>query len=89
MTHVIHNGWKVDFNLSLSSFESNIAGTRKLVDFCCSLSRPAKLLFTSSISATYRWNISLGPVPEELVPTPEVATTNGYGASKFVVEQVK
>lgn len=89
MTHVIHNAWKVDFNHALSSFESHIAGTRKLLDFCSALPRPAKLLFTSSVSATYRWDVALGPVPEEAMPNPQVAAANGYGASKFVVEQVR
>lgn len=88
VTHVLHNAWRVDFNLSLSTFESHVAGARSLVDFCCSLPHPVKLIFTSSISAVHKWNVSLGPVPEGTIPSPEVATSHGYGASKFVTEQV-
>lgn len=89
MTHVLHNAWRVDFNLFLSSFETHVAGTRGLIDFCCSLSHPVKLIFTSSISAVHKWNVNLGAVPEDTIPGPEVATSNGYAASKFVTEQVR
>lgn len=88
VTHILHNAWRVDFNLSLSSFEGHVARTRKLIDFCSSISRPIKYFFTSSVSATHKWDVTFGPVPEEVVPSAEVATNNGYGASKFVVEQV-
>ena len=88
MSHIIHNAWRVDFNLSLSSFEKYIAGVRRLVDLCCALPRPVKVLYTSSISATHRWDVSRGPVPEEILRNPEVASPSGYGASKFVVENV-
>ncbi|EKM48480.1 uncharacterized protein PHACADRAFT_108873, partial [Phanerochaete carnosa HHB-10118-sp] len=99
VTHVIHNAWHVDFNRALDAFECHVAGTRRLLDFCsgsssssssaaAARSRPARLLFTSSVSATYRWDVARGPVPEEALPDPRVAAANGYGASKFVVEQV-
>lgn len=89
LTHVVHNAWRVDFNLSLASFESHIAGTRRLIDFCCSLPRPTRLLFTSSVSAATRWDASCGSVPDEVLTDPEVATPNGYGQSKFVAENVR
>jgi len=41
MTLIIHNAWKLDFNLSLASFESHILGTRHLVDLA--LSSPLRL----------------------------------------------
>ena len=88
VTHVVHNAWRVDFNLSLSSFEKHITATRRLVDLCCSLPRPVKLLFTSSVAATYKWDISAGPVPEEVLEDVHAASGNGYGASKFVAENV-
>lgn len=89
ITHVVHNAWRVDFNLSLPSFEKYIAGTRRLVDLCSSLPRPAKLLFTSSVAAAYKWDISRGAVPEEVLSDTYVASANGYGASKFVAENVR
>lgn len=84
----MHNAWKVDFNHSLSSFESQIAGTRKLIDFCASTSRSASLLFTSSISVAGKWDPSQGLVPETVLDNAEVATVSGYAASKYVAEQV-
>lgn len=87
MTHIIHNAWRVDFNLSLASFEKHIAGTRRLVDLCCGMSRPVKLFFTSSVGAAHNWDINRGPVPEEVL-VEENTTVSGYGASKFVGENV-
>jgi len=87
-THIIHNAWKLDFNLSLSSFESHIAGTRTLIDFCDSCVNPVKFLFSSSISAAQLWNVSSGAVPEEILSNPEVAVGTGYGSSKYVTERL-
>ena len=89
MTHVVHNAWRVDFNLSITSFERYIAGTRRLVDLCCLLPRPVKLLFTSSVAAALAWDGSRGPVPEEVITDPGVAVGTGYGASKFASENVR
>jgi hypothetical protein len=47
-----------------------------------------KLLFTSSVSATNMWDIARGPVPEQVIQDPSVATSSGYGASKFITENV-
>ena len=88
VSHIVHNAWKVDFNHGLSSFETHIAGTRKLVDFAASLPQSVSLLFTSSVSVAGKWNTSNGPVPETVLDKPELATTNGYSASKYVAEQV-
>ncbi|KAF7979760.1 hypothetical protein HWV62_41154 [Athelia sp. TMB] len=32
VTTIIHNAWRLDFNLALASFESNVRGTRHLID---------------------------------------------------------
>lgn len=88
VTHVIHNAWRVNFNHLLPAFESLIAGLRKLIDFCYTVPHAVKLLFTSSISGTLSWDVSLGPVPEDVVLDPMVTGRNGYGASKLVAEQV-
>ena len=85
----MHNAWRVDFNLSLQSFEAHVAGTRKLVDFSCAIERPVRLLFTSSISEARNWDVSIGPVPEDPIPSAEIATANGYGSSKYVAGQVR
>lgn len=46
-----YTGWRVDFNLSLPSFRSNVASVRNLVDFALGGSgpAPARILFVSSI----------------------------------------
>ncbi|THG96855.1 hypothetical protein EW026_g5054 [Hermanssonia centrifuga] len=88
VSHIIHNAWKVDFNHGLSSFESQITGTRKLVDFCFNLDRPVRLLFMSSIGVAQGWDNQSGPIPETPLSDPGLATDSGYSASKYVVEQV-
>lgn len=89
MTHIIHNAWNVNFNRTLASFEPQILGTRKLLDVCATSSRPIRLLFVSSISAAQNWPISDGEVPEEPLSDPMQTSANGYGASKFVIENVR
>lgn len=89
VTQVVHNAWRVDFNLSLSSFEKYVAGTRRLIDILGSLPRPAKLFFTSSVAAAYMWDTATGAVPEEVLKDPFIGSANGYGASKFVGENVR
>lgn len=44
-------GWRVDFNLPVSSFEDNIAATRRLVDLALESPHavPPRLLFVSSV----------------------------------------
>ena len=88
VTHMIHNAWNVNFNHPLTSFESQIAGTRKLVDLCLESVQPIHLLYTSSISIALGWDMTNGPVPEELVADASIATGNGYASSKYVCEQV-
>ena len=88
VTHIIHNAWNVNFNHPLTSFESQIAGTRKLVDICLESAAPIHLMFTSSISVALEWDMTNGAVPEDLLNDPAVAVGNGYASSKYVVEQV-
>ncbi|CCM02157.1 uncharacterized protein FIBRA_04235 [Fibroporia radiculosa] len=87
ITHIIHNAWRVDFNLSLASFESQIATAIKLL----ALSPGAYYLFTSSVSVAGGWFDAncRGAVPEQALHNSRVAaTTSGYGMSKYVVEEV-
>ncbi|TCD65176.1 putative NRPS-like protein biosynthetic cluster [Steccherinum ochraceum] len=88
VTHVAHVAWRLDFNLSLSSFESLIASTRNLIDFSAGSTNAIKFLYTSSITAAQNWDDSKGPVPEQVLPNAEVAVGAGYGSSKYVVERV-
>ncbi|KAG2347280.1 acetyl-CoA synthetase-like protein [Suillus weaverae] len=89
VTAIIHNAWRLDFNLALSSFEPHVRGTRNLIDLALSSPRHLKprLLFTSSISTAQSWDKSKGPFPEEVQYDAGVAEGLGYGASKYVCER--
>ncbi|KAF8878948.1 putative aminoadipate reductase [Infundibulicybe gibba] len=90
VTIVIHNAWRLDFNLSLSSFEPNVRGTRNLIEFSLSSRHASALrfLFTSSISSAQSWDQTMGPFPEEVVYDAGVAVGNGYGESKYISERL-
>ncbi|KAF5362791.1 hypothetical protein D9757_011015 [Collybiopsis confluens] len=90
LTIIVHNAWRLDFNLSLSSFESHIKGTRSLIDLARASrhSSNVRFLFTSSISSTQSWDASKGPYPEEVVLEAKYAVGLGYGESKYVAERV-
>ncbi|KAF8956600.1 hypothetical protein BDZ97DRAFT_2062868 [Flammula alnicola] len=90
VTTIIHNAWRLDFNLSLSSFEPNVQGTRNLVDLARSSEHATslKFLFTSSISSAFSWDQSQGAYPEEVLEDPKYAVGNGYGESKYVAERI-
>ncbi|KAF8901181.1 acetyl-CoA synthetase-like protein [Gymnopilus junonius] len=90
VTTIIHNAWRLDFNLGLASFEPNIQGTRNLIDLARSspYGSSVKILFTSSISSTFSWDKTQGPYPEEVVEDPRYAVGNGYGESKYVSERI-
>ncbi|GLB33171.1 putative acetyl-CoA synthetase-like protein [Lyophyllum shimeji] len=87
---VIHNAWRLDFNLSLSSFESSIQGTRHLVDLLKSgpNASSARFVFTSSVASAQSWDKSRGPFPEEVITDASVAVGGGYGEAKYVAERV-
>ncbi|KAK0216122.1 hypothetical protein IW262DRAFT_1449678 [Armillaria fumosa] len=84
VTHIIHNAWRVDFNLGLSSFEANIRGLRNIIDL--SLTSRAQLIFTSSIAVFQSADKDLS-LAEAHVGA-EVAQGMGYGESKWVSEEL-
>ncbi|KIK64025.1 hypothetical protein GYMLUDRAFT_241246 [Collybiopsis luxurians FD-317 M1] len=91
ITIIIHNAWRLDFNLSLSSFESQVRGVRSLVDLARSSRHRSSLrfLFTSSISAAQGWDASKkGPYPEEILMDAGGAVGMGYGEGKYVSERI-
>lgn len=89
VTHIVHNAWKINLNLSLASFEDGISGVRALVDFAITspLARPPHLLFVSSISVFINFE-NKGPVAEEVLSNPEIAVGTGYSESKWVAERI-
>ncbi|GBE89735.1 acetyl-CoA synthetase-like protein [Sparassis crispa] len=88
VTAVVHNAWRVDFNLSLSSFEPLIAGVRNLINLSAGSpsSTGPRILFVSSMGVLS--NPTSIPVAEEPILDPKVAMGAGYGESKWVAEQL-
>ncbi|CAA7265482.1 unnamed protein product [Cyclocybe aegerita] len=87
---IIHNAWKLDFNLSLQSFEPYVQGTRNLIDLARSGPHASslKFLFTSSVSSASSWDTTRGPYPEEIMLDARYAVGHGYGEAKYVCERV-
>ncbi|KAJ3994751.1 putative aminoadipate reductase [Lentinula boryana] len=91
LTHIIHNAWRLDFNLSLSSFEPHVRGMRNLIDLARSSQNALSLrfVFTSSVGSAQSWDSSsLGPYPEEVIVDPKFAVGGGYGESKYISERI-
>ena len=84
--HRFYAAWRVDFNLTLLSFETYIADLRRLIDFAlsCRLPEPPRFLFVSSVATVSRLENSL-PILEHAVPA-AAAVGSGYGESKWVAE---
>ncbi|KAI0350560.1 acetyl-CoA synthetase-like protein [Trametes cingulata] len=89
VTQIIHNAWRVDFQVSLSSFEPLIAGARNLLDLALNSSVPGgpRVLFVSSISSL-RNHAGSKPAQETLETEPDLAVGTGYSESKWVTEQL-
>ncbi|KAI8989661.1 acetyl-CoA synthetase-like protein [Trametes punicea] len=89
VTGILHIAWRVDFNVTLSSYEPLIVGARKLLDFALTSPLPGgpSVLFLSSIATTRNYSSDV-PVPEDLDLGPEIAIGNGYSESKWVAEQI-
>ncbi|KIJ66073.1 hypothetical protein HYDPIDRAFT_27271 [Hydnomerulius pinastri MD-312] len=90
VTTIIHNAYRLDFNLSLAPFEPNIRGTRNLIDLALSSAAKERIIFifTSSIGAAQGWDKTNGPFPEEVQLDASVAVGSGYGESKYVCERI-
>ncbi|KAI0764139.1 hypothetical protein BD413DRAFT_673489 [Trametes elegans] len=89
VTHILHNAWKVDFNLSLPSFEVDIQGARNLVDLA--ISSPFKptptVLSVSSIGVFMNYR-GPSPAPEVSLDDPASPYDTGYSEGKWVTEHV-
>ncbi|KAI9046454.1 hypothetical protein LZ554_009203 [Drepanopeziza brunnea f. sp. 'monogermtubi'] len=89
VTSIIHNQWRVDFNLALSSFEPQIAGTLNLIKLAA-CARSAQILFTSSIGTLGHWlaHHPDTPVPEAALSDPRIPLDQGYSESKWICERL-
>ncbi|THV08158.1 acetyl-CoA synthetase-like protein [Dendrothele bispora CBS 962.96] len=86
LTHIIANAWRVDFNLGLTSFESDIKGLRYMVDLA--LTTGSLLVFTSSVGIFRGYNYAEKRPFSEVPVSPKVASARGYTQSKWVSEQI-
>ncbi|RDW77667.1 hypothetical protein BP6252_05720 [Coleophoma cylindrospora] len=85
-THIIHNQWQVDFNLSVSSFEPHIRGVRNFVDFSVQSKHGASIFFISSVAVGMQQGNN-DSIPE--APITEFASAEGgYGQSKLISELI-
>ncbi|KAH7305946.1 hypothetical protein B0I35DRAFT_399895 [Stachybotrys elegans] len=89
VTSVIHCAWPVNFNLSVTSMEPHIRGTRNLIDLCLSVPfyQPARFAFVSSVSAAAAIPVP-ATVPETYIDDPSHAQPIGYARSKWVAEHI-
>ncbi|KIY43242.1 NAD(P)-binding protein [Fistulina hepatica ATCC 64428] len=93
ITHIIHNAWRVDWKMSLNTFQDyieNVVGLAKLA-----LSSPhhkaPKPLFASSIGVLRSQSCvdhRSGTVLEQPITDPEIALGQGYSESKWAAESI-
>ncbi|KAJ6514633.1 hypothetical protein DFH09DRAFT_1175324 [Mycena vulgaris] len=87
VTLIMHNAWRLNFNMGVAAFEPYILGTRHLIDLALSSPHSPIFLFTSSIATAQAWDPRRGPCPETILDDTRFAV-GGYGQSKYVAEQI-
>ena len=89
---IVHNAWKVDFNVPLESFEDeHIRAVRSTIDLSYDGDRKPRVVFVSSVSSVGNWfdiHERATPIPESPLQDSRVASSMGYGESKNVTEQI-
>ncbi|KAI0808043.1 acetyl-CoA synthetase-like protein [Fomes fomentarius] len=87
VTHIMHNAWKVDYNMALRSFLPELKAVKNLVELALASPYvdPPKIQFVSSIGVLRNCTLKL-PVPEVHL-NPSSALGTGYAEAKWVVER--
>lgn len=87
---IVHNAWRVDFNITVDSFEDvHIQSVRRFVDFSIDSTHHAHVHFVSSVATIGAWKIIHGPaVPSEFIENSDVVLPQGYGESKHIGERI-
>lgn len=87
---IIHNAWRVDFNITVDSFEDvHIQSVRRFVDFSLDSKHHAHFHFVSSVATIGAWKAIHGPaVPSASVENSDVVLPQGYGESKHIGERI-
>ncbi|PWY98447.1 acetyl-CoA synthetase-like protein [Testicularia cyperi] len=88
VTSVVHNGWPVNFNMSVESFADALEGSVNLLNLVSQSAGCAKprFLFSSSISVALRSKEK--EVPEQIFSDLSRTMSMGYAQSKWIVEQL-
>jgi nucleoside-diphosphate-sugar epimerase len=87
VTHVIHNAWPVDFNMSLQSFTACLDGVLGLISFTHRSQSRVTLQFVSSIAAV-AGSPGRCSIVEDAVTQSQAPTSMGYGQSKYLAEKM-
>lgn len=92
VTAIIHNAWAVNFNMSLESFEPNVASVYHLLNLgrrgSSNKKKTPTFVFISSIAAVGT-ALRRGTAAEErMYDWHEAAPVRGYGESKWAAEQI-
>ena len=88
VTHVVHNAWEVNFNLSLDSFLPHLKGVHQLIKFSSKSVRSAEIFFLSLISTVMNWPTDGGKLPETLNKKWFDSEESRYAESKNVAERL-
>ncbi|KAI0412489.1 hypothetical protein F5X98DRAFT_354643 [Xylaria grammica] len=91
VTTIIHAAWRVDFNLSIDSFQSHVTAIRTLIDLSARSYFKASILFVSSIGTVSNWRSATGEdsdVPEIIFEDWNISQSIGYAESKSVAERL-
>ncbi|KAM5540045.1 hypothetical protein V8D89_006185 [Ganoderma adspersum] len=88
VTHIMHNAWKVDFNLALPSYEVDLKTIRNFVELSLGspFVEPPRIQFISSVGVLRNCTLDQ-PIPEEPLD-PSSALGNGYSEAKWIAERI-
>ncbi|CBQ72055.1 related to alpha-aminoadipate reductase [Sporisorium reilianum SRZ2] len=88
VTCVIHNGWPVNFVMSVDSFRSVLQGTVRLMNLAGQSTgcRSPRFVFSSSISVAL--NTPHTTIPETILDHLDYTHELGYAHSKWIVENL-
>ncbi len=86
-SHIIHNAWLVDFNLSLGSFTPQLDACCHLIELAHASLNIVETTFMSSVGAANNWaHVYDGPVPEKKLNDFRVSEAMAYAQSKQLAE---
>jgi thioester reductase-like protein len=85
---IVYNAWKLDFGLSLRSFEPFLRATCDTVELAASGTRTSSIIFVSSLSSVGNLSSAGEPAPEALVEGARAPLDFGYAQSKHAAERI-